>query len=111
MDLKRGDVIAFRYPPDPSQSFLKRVIALPGETVEIREGVVFINGGRLDEPYVDPKLNSSRSSYQPLTVKEHHYYVMGDNRDASNDSRIWGLLPEENIYARVVSNTSAREGR
>jgi signal peptidase I len=111
IDLKRGDVIAFRYPEDPSKSFLKRVVALPGETVEIRDGAVFINGSRLDEPYVDPKLNAARSSYQPLTVKEHHYFVLGDNRDASNDSRAWGFLPEENIYARAISNTSTREGR
>ena len=104
MDLQRGDVIAFRYPEDPSKSYLKRVIALPGETVEIRDGAVYIDGSRLDEPYVEPERNVARMSYPPLFVKERHYYVLGDNRDASSDSRIWGLVPEANVYARVISN-------
>lgn len=111
MDLKRGDVIAFRYPEDPSKSYLKRVVALPGETVEIRDGAVFINGSSLEEPYVEPKRNLSRASSSPLFVKERHYYVLGDNRDASSDSRLWGLVPEENVYARVVSNTSTKKIR
>ncbi len=106
VEVKRGDVIVFWYPADPSKSYLKRLVGMPGETVEIREGAVFINGSRFDEPYVDPKFNTSRSSHQPLDVKEHYYYVLGDNRDASSDSRIWGLVPEKYIYAKVIPDTN-----
>jgi signal peptidase I len=107
VEVKRGDVIAFRYPADPSKYYLKRLIGMPGETVEIREGAVFINGSRLEEPYVDPKFNATRTSSAPVVIKEHYYYVLGDNRDASSDSRIWGLVPEKNIFARVISNKAA----
>jgi signal peptidase I len=109
---KRGDVIAFLYPEDASKYYVKRLVGLPGETVEIREGAVFINGSRLEEPYVDPKFNMSRASHTPVRVEEQYYYVLGDNRDASSDSRIWGLVPGENIYARVVSDdNSTRKSR
>jgi len=103
-DLKRGDVIAFLFPDDPSKSYVKRVIGLPGDTVEIREGKVIVNGQELDEPYVDSRrLNLSRRSQQQIYVRPNYYYVLGDNRDNSSDSRIWGLVPERYIYAKIVS--------
>jgi len=102
-DLKRGDVVVFLFPDDPSASYVKRLIALPGDTVEIREGKVIVNNQELVEPYIDPRLNLSHRSQQLVYVKPNYYYVLGDNRDNSSDSRIWGLVPERYIYAKVVS--------
>ena len=102
-DLKRGDVVVFLFPDDPSASYVKRLIALPGDTVEIREGKVIVNDQELVEPYIDPRLNLSHRSQAPVAVRVSYYYVLGDNRDNSSDSRIWGLVPERYIYAKVVS--------
>lgn len=102
-DVKRGDVVVFLFPDDPSASYVKRLIGLPGDTIEIREGKVIINGEELNEPYVDSRLNLSRRSQEPVYVKSSYYYVLGDNRDNSSDSRIWGLVPERYVYAKVVS--------
>jgi signal peptidase I len=102
-DLKRGDVIAFLFPDDPSKSYVKRVIGLPGDTVEIHEGKVRVNDRDLDEPYVDSRLNLSRRSLAKTYVRPNYYFVMGDNRDNSSDSRIWGLVPERYIFAKVLS--------
>lgn len=101
-EVKRGDIIAFRYPEDTSKFYIKRLIGLPNETVEIRDGAAFINGSKLEESYVDPKRNQVNIPRPPILVKEHYYYVLGDNRDASSDSRSWGLVPEENIFAKVI---------
>jgi len=101
-DVKRGDVVVFLFPDDPSKSYIKRLIGLSGDTVEIREGKVIVNGQELDEPYVDSRLDQSHRSQQPIYVKPNYYYVLGDNRDNSSDSRIWGLVPERYVYAKVV---------
>src|ERR1700752_2631314 len=93
-DLKRGDVVVFLFPDDPSASYVKRLIGLPGDTVEISEGKVIVNDQELVEPYIDPRLNLSHRSQQPIYVKPNYYYVLGDNRDNSSDSRIWGFVPE-----------------
>jgi signal peptidase I len=100
--LERGDIIVFWYPNDPSKSYIKRIIGLPNETVEVREGRILINGSVLQEPYLDPELNLSHASQAPVQVKEHYYFVMGDNRDHSSDSRIWGLVPEKYIYGKAL---------
>jgi len=102
-DLKRGDVVLFLFPDDPSKSYVKRLIGLSGDTVEIREGKVIVNAQELDEPYVDSRLNQLHRSQAPIFVKPNYYYVLGDNRDNSSDSRIWGLVPERYVYAKVVS--------
>jgi|ERR1041384_4302874 signal peptidase I len=102
-DVKRGDVVVFLFPDDPSKSYIKRLIGLSGDTVEIREGKVIVNGQELDEPYVDSRFNQSHRSQQPIYVRPNYYYVLGDNRDNSSDSRIWGLVPERYVYAKVVS--------
>ncbi|HEY0379640.1 MAG TPA: signal peptidase I [Pyrinomonadaceae bacterium] len=105
-ELQRGDIVVFWYPEDPSKSYIKRVIGLPGETIEIREGRIYITSqGReqlLEEPYLDPQRNVSRANHAPVEVKQHYYFVMGDNRDASSDSRIWGLVPEKYIYGKAL---------
>jgi signal peptidase I len=113
--IKRGDVLVFKYPEDPERDFIKRVIGLPGEKVELREKKVYINDRALDEPYVhflQPPGETSefhevtsydvRERYGPVTVPPNHYFVMGDNRDNSQDSRYWGFLPRENVKGKAL---------
>jgi signal peptidase I len=100
---ERGDVIVFRYPKDPSQYFIKRIIGLPGETVQIQGGEVFIaaaNGQRrqLSEPYIT---NHGNGADMSTTLAPDEYFVMGDNRPESSDSRSWGILPKQNIVGRA----------
>ena len=99
--INRGDVVVFWYPNDPDKSYVKRVIGLPGETVEMRAGKVFVNGTQLQEDYLDPNYNEAMPSYPPKRVEDHHYFVMGDNRDNSSDSRYWGTVPEKYIYGKA----------
>lgn len=100
--LKRGDIVVFWYPDDPDKSFVKRIVGLPEETVEIRDGKVFIDGGELTEPYITKAdLEKMTDSGSPITVKKHHFFVMGDNRGNSSDSREWGLVPEKYIYGKA----------
>jgi signal peptidase I len=121
IDIRRLDVIVFKYPEDPERDFIKRVIGLPGDTIELRNKRVYVNGQRLDEPYVfyleDPpplpdemSLSSDmpgmagdpRVKYGPVTVPPGHYFAMGDNRDNSQDSRYWGFLPRENVKGKAL---------
>jgi signal peptidase I len=99
--IERGDVVVFWYPKDPDKSYVKRVIGLPGETVEVRNGAVFIDGQELNETYLDPERNQTLPTLPLKQVDEHFYYVMGDNRDNSSDSRFWGLVPEKYIYGKA----------
>lgn len=95
----RGDVIVFKYPPDPRKVFIKRIIGMPGDTVLIREGKVYVNSKPLDEhEYVK---NIPHGDYGPTKVTKNHLFVLGDNRDESNDSRFWGELPISNIQAKA----------
>ena len=101
---KRGDVVIFRYPRNPSEFFIKRIIGLPGETVIVRDGQVEVqqpDGSTvtLDEPYVKNLGNGRDAVY---TVDQGNYFVMGDNRPESSDSRIWGLMPRENLIGRAA---------
>lgn len=99
-DIHRGDVVVFWYPEDPSLSFIKRVVGLPGETVEIRDGVVYVDGERVAEDYVSGE-NADRRSYPATAIRPGHYFVLGDNRKGSNDSRSWGFVPERYIYGKA----------
>jgi signal peptidase I len=100
--LVRGDIIVFKYPADPTKRWVKRVIGLPGDRIEIKAGEVWLNGVKLDEPYVSSHLNLSQRSQELVRVPAHGYYVLGDNRDNSNDSRMWGAVPEELVVAKVL---------
>lgn len=99
--IHRGDVVTFWYPLDTSQSFIKRVIGLPGDTIEIKAGELCVNGKHVDEPYV-PARYFDDSSYGPITIPEDEYFVMGDHRDSSNDSRIFGPVARKYIYGKAV---------
>ncbi len=101
-ELERGDIVVFWFPDNPSQSFIKRIIGLPGETIEVEDGQVIVNGTPLNEPYLDSNRNRNRASQPPVRVKPHYYLVMGDNRDNSYDSRDWGLVPEKYIYGKAM---------
>ena len=94
----RGDVVVFHYPRNISQDFVKRLIALPGETVEIRSGVVYVNGTALDEPYLTSR---DMGSTRPYRLAEDEYFVIGDNRKGSHDSRSWGPVPEDLLLGKV----------
>lgn len=100
--IERGDIVVFWFPDDPSKSYIKRVIGLPGDTVEIHEGIVRVNGRDLDEMYLDSRFNLSHRSQTPVYVRPNYYFVMGDNRDNSSDSRIWGLVPKKYIYGKAL---------
>ncbi|MFN2516193.1 MAG: signal peptidase I [Pyrinomonadaceae bacterium] len=100
--IERGDIVVFWFPDDPSKSYIKRVVGVPGDTVEVREGVLRINGGELNERYLDPKLNLSSRSQAPVLVRPNYYFVMGDNRDNSFDSRTWGVVPKKYIYGKAL---------
>ena len=99
--IERGDVIVFWYPLDHSKSFIKRVIGLPGDEVEVRRGRLYINGKTFDEPYVPPEF-VDMSAYGPVRVPSGQYFVMGDHRISSNDSRIFGPVPGGFIYGKAV---------
>ena len=100
-EIHRGDIVVFWYPKDPSKSFIKRVLGVPGDTISIREGQVYINGDLVEERYV-PRGYQDADSYPPVRVRDGHYYVLGDHRNASNDSRSWGLVPRKYIYGKAV---------
>lgn len=97
---RRGEIVIFEYPKDPTQIYVKRVIGLPGETVAIQNGFVSINGRRLAEPY---KTYDAHGDMDPRLVPKSQYFVMGDNRDVSDDSRYWGELPRYDIIGKAVA--------
>jgi signal peptidase I len=113
-EVRRGDIIVFRYPLQPDTDFVKRVIGMPGDTIEVRDKKVAVNGIVQDEPYViheDPQVYPlqpalpepyrSRDQFGPFTVPDGQYFAMGDNRDRSSDSRYWGTVPRSMIKGRA----------
>lgn len=94
----RGDIIVFHFPRDPSRDFIKRVIALPGETVEVKSGKVLVNNSALAEPYI---LQNPAYSKEPVVVPQDNYYVLGDNRNNSSDSHVWGPVPVGEIVGKA----------
>lgn len=102
-EIKRGDTIVF-YAPEPehqSESYIKRVIGLPGDTVAVQDGYVIVNGKKLVENYVPADYRDDRS-YPAVVVPPNEYFVLGDHRNSSNDSRAWGFVPRANIYGKAV---------
>jgi len=126
-EIRRGDVIVFKYPVEPERDFIKRVIGLPGDRLELRRKQILINGAPLQEPYAHlisppstagaPRTDDLREEYGPVTVPAGQYFMMGDNRDNSEDSRYWGFLPAHYvkgsalfIYFSVRENASLLNG-
>jgi signal peptidase I len=99
--IERGDTVVFQFPRDTSKSYIKRVIGMPGDVVLIDHGKVFVNGTALAEPYVPPE-NRDEASYPALKVEPDSYYVLGDHRNSSNDSRSWGTVKRGYIYGKAV---------
>jgi signal peptidase I len=100
-NIQRGDMVVFWYPHDVSKSYIKRVIGLPGDTIEIDRGQVIVNGTPLTEPYV-PEEYRDHTSYPLRTVPQDNYFVLGDHRSSSNDSRNWGYVERKHIYGKAV---------
>lgn len=98
--VSRGDVVVFHYPRDPEKSYIKRVIAVPGDTIRISEGRVFINGFPIQEPYVPHRYQDTRSMAE-MTVPPDEYFVMGDHRSISSDSRDFGPVDRDLIYGKA----------
>jgi len=111
-DIHRGDVIVFKFPQDPTRDFIKRVIGLPGEQLELRRKKMYVNGKELTEPYVhfiaplspesDKRSDDLREEYGPVTVPPDQYFMMGDNRDNSQDSRYWGFMPASYVKGQAL---------
>jgi len=99
--IERGDMVVFWFPKDPSKSYIKRVIGVPGDTVEVRDGTVYINHAPLAEAYVSEEFRD-HSSMPAETVRAEEYFVLGDHRNSSNDSRAWGMVPRSDIYGKAV---------
>jgi signal peptidase I len=100
-EIKRGDTVVFWYPEDTTKSYIKRVIGLPGDRVSVQDGNVFVNGKKLEEDYVPAEYRDDRP-YAPRTVPADQYFVLGDHRISSNDSRSWGFVPRNYIYGKAV---------
>ncbi len=100
-DIHRGDIVVFWYPRDTNKSFIKRVVGIPGDFVEIRGGVVFVNGSRIEEPYLKAEFRD-HDSFRRTEVPPDHYFVLGDHRNSSNDSRNWGFVPRSLIYGKAI---------
>ena len=106
---KRDDIIVFRFPKDRSIDYIKRVVGLPGDSIELREKTLYINGEKVEDSHayhsspvlLRPEANP-RDSFAPITVPAGHYFVMGDNRDNSNDSRYWGFVSEDDILGKAM---------
>jgi signal peptidase I len=100
-NIQRGDTVVFWYPEEPTTSYIKRVIGLPGDTVSVDDGYVIVNGKKLVENYIPPEYRDDRS-YPPILIPPGQYFVLGDHRISSNDSRAWGLVPRNYIYGKAV---------
>jgi signal peptidase I len=113
--IRRGDVLVFKYPVEPDRDYIKRVIGLPGETLELKDKKIYIDGKPLDEPYVHflepPRGNADlaevtssdvRENYGPVTIPPNQYFMMGDNRDNSADSRYWGFMPRDYVKGKAL---------
>jgi len=107
----RGDIIVFKHPKTPERDLIKRTIGLPGETIELRDRRVYVNGKPLDEPYArylfpegagDLPQTDVRRNFGPLTIPDGQYFMMGDNRDNSEDSRYWGPLPRDYVKGKAL---------
>lgn len=97
---QRGDIIVFLYPPDPEQvPYIKRIVGLPGDQIHIEDGDLYVNGKQFTEPYIDVRTNRGGD----WSVPDDSFFVLGDNRNNSSDSRGWGMVPQENVIGKAVA--------
>jgi len=111
-DIQRGDIIVFKYPKNPERDFIKRVIGLPGDRLELHRKQVYINGKPMEQPFAHfleapstsgpPKVDDVREEYGPVTVPSGQFFMMGDNRDNSEDSRYWGFMPQTYVKGKAL---------
>lgn len=101
-DIERGDIIVFRHPPEPEVDYIKRIAGVPGDQVEVRRGFLFVNGEPIDEPWLGPDYRIGSPNQRPLTVPPGQYFVLGDHRNSSSDSRVWGFVPRALIKGRAL---------
>jgi signal peptidase I len=99
--IQRGDTVVFQFPQDTSKSYIKRVIGMPGDIVSVDRGTVIVNGKPLIEPYVPDEMRDMNDA-RTVTLKPDEYYVMGDHRNSSNDSRVWGPVERKYVYGKAV---------
>jgi len=99
--IKRGDIVVFKYPQEPETDYIKRIVGLPGDIVEVKRGKLFVNGQEMDEPYVNDVYRRGETS-PAVHVPAGNYFAMGDHRDRSADSRVWGPVPAELIKGRAL---------
>lgn len=100
-NIERGDMVVFWFPGDPTKSYIKRVIGVPGDSVQVDDGTVLVNGQRLEESYVNEEFRD-RQSMSAFKVQPEEFFVLGDHRSSSNDSRSWGTVPRRYIYGKAV---------
>lgn len=108
--LQRFDIVYFRYPGDETKTYIKRIVGLPGDRIAIENGAVKINGEALAEPFIDSEYDQSAGNFSEKTIPADHYYVLGDNRDNSSDSRYWGTVQQRLMLDKYYS-TYYRTGR
>ena len=111
--IRRGDIVVFKHPDQPEQDFIKRVIGLPGDSVELRNGYLFVNELQVHEPYVDDRFRAQdrNKTLGPIEVLPGRYFVLGDHRDRSQDSRFWGQVPRELIKGRAFMILFSTSGK
>ena len=107
--VRRGDVVVFKHPPGPERDFIKRVVGLPGESVEFRDGLLHIDGARIEEPYLNP-LYRAPGRFGPVRVPDGHYFLAGDHRNRSSDSRVWGPVSADLVKGRAFMVLFSTDG-
>jgi signal peptidase I len=100
-DIRRGDVVVFKFPAEPEIDYIKRIVGLPGDTIEVRDGYLYVNDALQNEPYVNSSYRHGES-YGPVRVAQDGYFAMGDHRDRSADSRVWGFVPQSLVKGRAL---------